>query len=231
LFEREHHRRIARVLAALDADKLAAHACLFGGGTAMALRYGEYRESVDIDFLVSNPHGYRQLRQSLTGPEGLSPIVRQGATLTLSREVRADQYGIRTMLRVDNVEIKFEVVLEGRIDLEPPGPQDSIEGIATLCPLDMAASKLLANSDRWADDAVASRDLIDLAMMQPSRELLERAVAKAAEAYGDTVTRDLVKAIAALRERPHRLEQCMKQMRMAGTSRALLWQRIKALQP
>jgi len=41
------------VLQALDADALASHACLFGGGTAMALRYGEYRESFDIDFLVS----------------------------------------------------------------------------------------------------------------------------------------------------------------------------------
>ena len=60
MFERAHHRRIATVLEALDADTLAASACLFGGGTAMALRYGEYRESVDIDFLVSQIDGYRQ---------------------------------------------------------------------------------------------------------------------------------------------------------------------------
>ncbi|MGZ5132535.1 MAG: nucleotidyl transferase AbiEii/AbiGii toxin family protein, partial [Caldimonas sp.] len=46
-FEREHHRRIAAILQALDAELLAASHCLFGGGTAMALRYGEYRESVD----------------------------------------------------------------------------------------------------------------------------------------------------------------------------------------
>ncbi|HKW83534.1 MAG TPA: nucleotidyl transferase AbiEii/AbiGii toxin family protein, partial [Burkholderiaceae bacterium] len=49
MFEREHHRRVATVLEALDADVLKANACLFGGGTAIALRYGEYRESVDID--------------------------------------------------------------------------------------------------------------------------------------------------------------------------------------
>lgn len=70
MFERLHHRRIATVLEALDADALAANACLFGGGTAMALRFGEYRESVDIGFLVSKLEGYRQLRQRLTGPEG-----------------------------------------------------------------------------------------------------------------------------------------------------------------
>jgi hypothetical protein len=45
LFERDHHVRIALVLQALDAEALAAHGCLFGGGTAIALGHGEYRES------------------------------------------------------------------------------------------------------------------------------------------------------------------------------------------
>jgi len=230
LFEREHHQRIARVLESLDADKLVSQACLFGGGTAMALRYGEYRESVDIDFLVSHRDGYRQLRQWLTGADGLGAIARAGAHLAPSRDIRADQYGIRTMLRLDGVEVKFEIVLEGRIEFEPPGPGDRICGIATLTPLDMAARKLLANSDRWADDAVASRDLIDLAMMAPSCELLAQAIAKASLAYGGSIVTDLDKAIQALRQRPHRLDQCMKQMQMTGIPKALLWQRIKALQ-
>ena len=71
LFEREHHRRVASVLQALDGHRLHAHQCLFGGGTALALRYGEYRESVDIDFLVSHREGYRALRQLLTGEADL----------------------------------------------------------------------------------------------------------------------------------------------------------------
>lgn len=37
--------RIASVLEALDAGLLADSRCYFGGGTAIALRYGEYRES------------------------------------------------------------------------------------------------------------------------------------------------------------------------------------------
>jgi Nucleotidyl transferase AbiEii toxin, Type IV TA system len=65
MFERPHHQRIAHVLAALDDDALRQHGCLFGGGTCIALRYGECRESVDIDFLVSDATGYRDLRQSL----------------------------------------------------------------------------------------------------------------------------------------------------------------------
>jgi hypothetical protein len=231
LFERPHHRRIATVLQALDADALLANACLFGGGTAMALRFGEYRESVDIDFLVSRVDGYRQLRQRLMGPDGLSAITRPGQVLNPSREIRADQYGVRTLLQVDGADIKLEIVLEGRFELEPPGPDDRLCGVATLTSLDMVTSKLLANSDRWRDDAVLSRDLIDLAMMAPPKKLLRRAIDKARAAYGDNVVADLAKAIENLRERPHRLDHCMKAMAMTTVSKAALWSRIRALAP
>ena len=229
MFDREHHRRVAHVLEALDAGLLKANACLFGGGTAIALRYGEYRESVDIDFLVSERDGYRALRQRLGGTDGLRAIQRAGRALDQVRDVRADQYGLRTVVRVDGIEIKFEIVLEGRITLDPPGAGDEICGVATLTPLDLAASKLLANSDRWADDAVFSRDLIDLAMMAPPKKLLKAAIEKARGAYGDSIENDLGKAIDALRARPHRLDRCMEAMQMRSVPKALLWKRIKAL--
>jgi hypothetical protein len=229
LFEREHHRRIAAVLAALDADVLAAHACWFGGGTAMALRYGEYRESVDIDFLVSDLAGYRSLRQLLTGPAGLDALVRTGAELKPDREVRADQYGLRTLVREGGMAIKFEIVLEARIVFDTPGPADAIAGVLGLTPLDLAARKLLALADRWRDDSVFSRDLIDLAMMQPAKPLLQSAIAKAATAYGDSIETSLEQAIQDLRDRPYRLDACMGAMQMTTVSKAQLWARIKAL--
>jgi Nucleotidyl transferase AbiEii toxin, Type IV TA system len=235
LFEREHHRRVASVLQALDARRLHAHQCLFGGGTALVLRYGEYRESVDIDFLVSQREGYRALRQLLSGKAGVQAICREGIdpapVFSQTREVRADQYGIRTMLRVADAEIKFEIVLEARITLDAPGAGDLLCGVATLTPLDAAASKLLANSDRWRDDAALSRDLIDLAMMQPGKALLRQAIAKAEGAYGASIEADLRKAIQHLRQRPHRLDHCMQAMRMTTVPKALLWKRIKALEP
>jgi hypothetical protein len=229
LFERPHHRRIAAILHALDADLLAANACWFGGGTAMALRYGEYRESVDIDFLVSETRGYRRLRERLTGQAGVQSIARAGARLEASREVRADQYGIRTLIRTEGIDVKFEIVGEGRIVLQTPAATDRICGVATLTPLDMAASKLLANSDRWADDGVMSRDLVDLAMMQPEAALFREALAKAKSAYGASVASDLDKAIEALRARPQRLDRCMEALQMTTVPKALLWKRIKAL--
>ncbi|MBG9388321.1 nucleotidyl transferase AbiEii/AbiGii toxin family protein [Caenimonas aquaedulcis] len=229
MFERLHHLRIAQVLQSLDADVLRAHHCYFGGGTAIALRHGEYRESVDIDFLVSDVGGWRELRALLTGPQGISSLVREGAEpLELQREVRADPYGIRVAVMAAGKAVKFEIVLEARMALAPPGRTDVICGVACLSPLDMAASKLLANSDRWMDDGVFSRDLIDLAMMKPDLPLLRAAVAKAQGAYGESVLRDLGRAIHRMKSRDGWLERCMDMMSM-NVTKALVWQRIRAL--
>jgi hypothetical protein len=65
MYERPHHRRIAALLGALDATKLAEWECFFGGGTAITLALGEYRESVDVDFLCASTEGYRQLRAAV----------------------------------------------------------------------------------------------------------------------------------------------------------------------
>lgn len=95
----------------------------------------------------------------------------------------------------------------------------------------MASSKLLANSDRWADQSACSRDVIDLAMMEPGQDLLDRAIAKAESAYRSTVVNDLVRAIDYLRDNPHRLDTCMRELQMHDTPKALLWDRIKRLRP
>ena len=76
MFKRAHHQRIAEVLSGLDGALLKHNRCLFGGGTAIALLHGEYRESVDIDFLVSDLPSYRNLRQLLTAEGGVATIVR-----------------------------------------------------------------------------------------------------------------------------------------------------------
>lgn len=231
MFEREHHRQIALVLQSLSPQVLAEHRCWFGGGTAMALLYGEYRESVDIDFLVADGPAYGRLRQLLDTPAGLRPLVREGLELDLARAVTADRYGIRTFVRSGGSTIKLEIVHEDRIELAEPGPAHRVCGIATLAPPELAAEKLLAHADRWRDDAVFSRDLIDLAMMQATPALLRQARARAEQAYGYSGAAALVlKAIAMLRDRPHRLDECMQAMAISKVSPAQLWQRIRRLE-
>ena len=216
-------------MSALNGDLLREANCLFGGSTAMALRFGEYRESGDMDFLVSNLESYRLLRQRLTGDEGFSGLLRpDGERFRLAREIRADQYGIRNALLLDESLIKFEIVLEARIQIEAATGKDKVCGISTLTLLDMATCKLLANADRWSDDGVFSRDVIDLAMMSPTLPLLRKAVQKAQGAYGPAVTRDLERAIDRLQHRQDWLEHCMQVIGMA-LPKAVLWSKIRAL--
>ncbi|MFN2328084.1 MAG: nucleotidyl transferase AbiEii/AbiGii toxin family protein [Chromatocurvus sp.] len=229
VFKRHHHQHIAHLLCALDGDFLLEHQCFFGGGTLITLRYGEYRESVDVDFLVSDLACYRSLRQLVRSSGDLSALLRGDTTLfSIAQPVCADQYGIRTAVNVAGEQVKFEIVLEGRIELDSPGPQDRLCGVPTLTRLDMATSKLLANSDRWIDASVFSRDLIDLAMMQAPIPLLRQAVAKAERAYGSSILKDLGKAIDRLEDQSGLLGRCMQAMSVE-VPRAVLWQKVRRL--
>jgi hypothetical protein len=229
MFERPQHQLIAQLLLALDSALLLKYKCLFGDGTAVVLRYGEYRLSMDIAFLVSDLDCYRQLRLMSTGTGGIFALFRENVSAFLqARPVRADQCGIRTQILFAGQPIKLEIVLEGRIELEQSRPDDEVLGVATLTPLDMLTEKLLANSDRWADEGVFNRDLIDMVMMQPDKALLTEAVAKASKAYGSAIIADLVKATDKFLCRPDWLERCMKTMGI-NVPKALLLERIRTL--
>ena len=209
MFKRPHHQRVARILDALNAQLLTEAGCYFGGGTAIVLLLNEYRESVDVDLLCASHEGYRTLRNAVS-ENSLGPLLTQA--MPLARAVRADRYGIRTFLMVDDVPIKFEIVREDRIPLQAqthPGIP-----ILTLSQVDMFAEKLLANTDRWADRSTTSRDIIDLAMMvhhwgpiPPSAWL------KVEDAYGASARRAFAKAQELLADEAY-LAECLRKMSM-----------------
>jgi hypothetical protein len=226
LFERPHHQRIAAVLQRIDAGLLRSHDCLFGGGTAIALARGEYRESVDIDFICSTIAGYRAMRE-LTSKSGIDWAFAQPVTLV--RAAKADQYGIRCAVALDHgTPIKIEIVYEGRVRLDPPLPEDRICGIWVCTRVDLAATKLMANADRWVDDSVMGRDLIDLAMLAESGVVPAAGVDKARRAYGSSIDEAFEKARRALQARPGRLAVCMTNMGMRMPE-SLLMERIAGL--
>ncbi|MBB3048814.1 hypothetical protein FHR99_003088 [Litorivivens lipolytica] len=211
----------------LDGDVLREMQCFFGGGTAIVLMRDEFRESVDIDFLVSDARCYGELRSSLRSAGSLAPITREGVQpIALERDLRADQYGVRCRVLAGEVAIKLELVREARIDFDPADA--GICGVPVLSGSDLAASKLLANSDRWADDGVLSRDIIDLAMLNASRHELARAYTKASAAYGQSIEKDLNKAIDKMVDRSGWLDRCMNALSVSAP-KALVLERIKAL--
>jgi hypothetical protein len=167
---------------------------------------------VDIDFLCASQEGYRKLRQALWGRSDLAELLLPGAELKTLRDVRTDQYGIRTLIGVGDVTIKFEIVREARIQLG--GETDDRFGVPVLTRECMYAEKLLANADRWADKAVLNRDILDLSMMI-SRwgQIPDGAWAIAEGAYGDTVRKAYDEAVARIRNTEW-LQKCMVGMAM-----------------
>lgn len=230
MFERPHHQRIAAVLGRLDGGLLSTLGCYFGGGTAIALRHGEYRESVDIDFLVADADCYRSLR-SRVRESGLAALTRPGSDPPANLGgIRIDQYGIRTWVNEQGVEIKFEIVRESRVALLAPARKDFVCGVPSLSVLDLATSKLLAHVDRGLDDSTFNRDLLDLAMMEPSAALQRQAVEKAGGAYGHHTVRDkLLEGIGRLREREGWLRRCLGVMSMT-TPEAVVWQKLRLIE-
>jgi hypothetical protein len=193
-FQRPEHQAVAAALRAMDHDWLVACRCWFGGGTEIVLDLGEYRLSRDIDFLCADADGYRTLRSAAVSG-GAAAFFR--ADVMLERPFRADQYGIRAMLRVGDVAIRFEIVREARIALD--GHDDSALGVPRLAAADRVAEKLLANADRCQDASTHFRDAADLGMLALRRGPLPRlGFEKARRAYGPDIDSKLDWALTAL---------------------------------
>lgn len=201
-FERPEHRAVATALRAMDHELLTRCACWFGGGTEIVLDLGEYRLSKDIDFLCADTDGYREMR-SLAVSRGAASLF--GGDIHEERAVRSDQYGIRGIVSVQGIPLRFEIVRESRITLA--GQPDRALGVPRLVNADRITEKLLANADRGQDRATAYRDVIDLGMLALHRGPFPgAALAKAEQAYGADVALKLewvLKRLTGADERRH----------------------------
>ena len=155
------------------------------------------------EFLVS-----RQSRR-----EVVTQLAKQG--ILLAREVRIDQYGIRTWLGSPNTQLKFEIIREARIDLS----SRRLAGIPVGC-LDRPTSfaeKFLANADRGLDASTLSRDAIDLAFMMAgwSQADAVAGIRIARDAYGKDIDRKFVLVTQKLREDKRYRMKCIEGLAIA----------------
>ena len=216
MFRCPRHRLVQRVLDSLDADFLDAARCYFGGGTRIVMALEEYRESADIDFLCSERAGYRELRSEVSA-HSLGRIAKE--KMALAREIFADRYGIRTVFDIDGERIKFEIILEGRIELS--GTRDARLRVPALDAESCFAEKFLANADRWNDEAFLGRDVVDLAFMasrwdgEAAQAGRERAIA----AYGRAVNTSLRRAIAKMSESRDYRRRCLAGLSISDVRR------------
>ena len=195
-FKRLEHAVIGDLLHSMNHRLLLESGCWFADGTAIVMKLGEYRRSLDVDFLCSRVDGYRDVRNAFF-EEGIRCLFPE--TVTALRDLRADAYGIRTLLEFKGQAIKFEIIREARIGID--GRMDEQLGVPTLLEEDMFAEKLLANADRCWDRSVAYRDAIDLGKLTEARgEIPASALAKAQAAYGRDIERKAVSVVNRLHD-------------------------------
>jgi len=190
-FIRPGHHLVLSVLQSLDSVFLEEAGCFFAGGTRIVLELGEYRESRDVDFLCADSAGYRRIRETVR-EHSLGSI--QSSDLQLARQVRADQYGVRTVVQHNESTLKFEIIREGRIALDgEPVASLPVTCLSHRC---CFAEKFMANADRGLDMSTLSRDIVDLAFMIESWSAkdAQAGLALAMTAYGKTVP-DAISAV------------------------------------
>lgn len=209
MFNRPHHRRIAKILRKFDSQLLMDLECFFCGGTAIVLLLGEYRESVDIDFICSSKEGYKNIR-NIVSKNNLGILLKE--EINYMREVRSDMYGIRTFVEIEDEAVKIEIINEGRMPVT--GSINYNLAIPVLCQDDMYAEKLLANTDRGLDKATWSRDIIDLAIMIKNWGSIPLPVwQKVLNIYGQASLNSFTSSIKMVNDKSYLL-QCLKKMSM-----------------
>lgn len=203
-FKLDRHTKVLTILESLDAEVLRKGSAYFGGGTLLTLDFEEYRWSKDVDFISPvSEAGYKYLR-TLVFDGGYEALFKDLSRIQIGRGI-TNQYGIRMTVIVDNIPIKTEIIAEARFQLDPPRyPKWS--PVACLSLNDCFTSKLLSNCDRYMDDSVEARDLIDLAILRLQSSIPQQSIEKAEKAY--EVMRPLKSAIARFQERPDYRQQC-----------------------
>lgn len=223
LANRPEHQLALHVLAAMDADFLKDAECWFAGGTAISLRCGEFRVSRDIDFLCSSRQGYRLLRERVHD-RGIKALF--AGDVVLSRDIRADRYGVRFALNVKGTPLKIEIVREGNIDLA--GVEDQLLPVARLSDHDLVATKLLANHDRFLEESAQSRDIIDLIMLEHELgQLPAVAMDKARAAYGNSMEKAYERAWERLHDDSAYLDQVFEILRLTPESQQIIRNKLK----
>lgn len=203
-FRIDHHHKILKILECLDSEVLNKGSAYFGGGTLLALDFEEYRWSKDVDFIAPvGTSGYKYLR-TMVFDGGYEALFRDLSKIQVGRGT-TDQYGIRMIVIVDDVPIKTEIIAENRFQLDLPR-YVKWAPVACLSFNDCFTSKLLSNSDRYMDDSVEARDLIDLAILRLRSPIPQESIKKAETAY--EVIRPLKEAIKRFQKTPDYREKC-----------------------
>lgn len=188
-FKINHHIVIESALKKFNADFFFNNNILFGGGTRIALDLGEFRKSIDIDFLCPNKASYRAVRENVTNVS-LGCLVKEDFDYV--REISCTRDAVRAMFKFGGAILKLEFVCFDNYEISPE-KNDSFP-VPYLDRESCFYTKLLANSDRCM--AHPYKDIVDiLAMCDQWGGIPKLSITKAESHYGVAVVRDLIRSL------------------------------------
>jgi len=217
MFELDHHQKVITILKALRSDFFTEISAYFGGGTFLTLLYDEYRRSKDIGFICPVGDGYRMLRSEIYDKD-YDAMFKNFSDITFPEEIKTDQYGVRFVVKAEGIPIKFKIMAEARISLQP-AEFHSWPEVPCLSFTDSCAEKLLSNADRWADRAMESRDLIDLSVLRLQSEIPKHSVEKAESAY--PVIKPLKKSVRFFQTNPGYRKTCFSSLQVKNRAKVI----------
>lgn len=219
--KRSHHQKMVRLLSLLDANKLRDTNCLFAGGTAIALLYGEKRESTDLDFLCEDAPSSLRLRNFLR--EDFSAIFINAVEII---RTKSNNYATSALVKFEDIVTKIEFVYpnlcfnaqEGR------GILDASK-VPVLSGTNLLHQKFLANTNRGLSLDVNFRDIIDIATMYPffNKEInFHKAYKQSVKDFGPSVKNIYNKTLNAILSK-NTLEIAMKNMAVSLSANWLIF--------
>lgn len=191
IYTTAYHQIIAEALKSFNKDYLYTNNIIFGGGTLIALSIDEYRESVDIDFFCPNTTSYRAVRSQVTNVSLGNLVFRE---FNYVRDIRADRDAVRTIVNINNVNVKIEFVSFSDYQLKRHKPNQQFP-VPYLDKVACFSTKLLANADRY--NTAPYKDIFDLiAMYLHWGEIPKASWEEAKRHYGEyTIMQGLAKAL------------------------------------
>ena len=220
-FQIARHNTIMEIIHGhLNMELIEQDQYYFGGGTLCSMMFGEYRESVDIDFLSCDRFGSADLKLNCQRITTL-PMWRD-------RPPKADKDGVRMWCEYKGECFKIEFVFESRIAFTPP---ERFHDVLSLSSESLLACKLLANADRGYSTLSARKDIVDiLAIYNKRPDVLKSAWSTAYDAYS-TWLRSCTKKALSPEEFDETLRTVGVRKDLCGEFRALLDSFTQAMEP
>lgn len=204
--KKEYFKKVKRFIKNLQEKIFLENQIYFGGGSAIALKYDEFRFSKDLDFLSSSKNGFYQLKNRIR-EDGISYLLKNEELIKVI-DCKTNNYKITILLEMEETPLKIEILhtldfkIEGDFNKELNIPQLSIN--------DMFAQKISACIDRGLDKNTYGRDLLDLCVLLDKNKTINNDVLDNIEnIYGKNFYKTLLQVYEMLILDEKYYEECL----------------------